>query len=46
MSLIRARRERRELGGSGPKRPLPLGRLLLLLLLVLGLIWWLDRIIN
>ncbi len=43
MSLIRARRERRELG-SRVKRPPSLVRLVLLLLLVLGLIWYLGRI--
>ncbi len=42
MSLIRARRERRELG-SRAKRPPPVFRLVLLLLFVLGLIWYLSQ---
>lgn len=42
MSLIRIRRERRELGGSGPKKPLSIGRLLLLLIGVGILIWWMG----
>ncbi|CAN5374305.1 hypothetical protein BH24GEM3_BH24GEM3_17700 [soil metagenome] len=42
MSLIRARRERRELGAR-IKRPPSILRLLLLLLLVVGLIWYLSR---
>lgn len=44
MSLIRARRERRELGHR-TKRPPPLWKMILTLLLVLGLIWYLGRII-
>ena len=44
MSLIRARRERRDLGGSGAKKPLGPGRLLFLLLLVLVLIWWMSTL--
>ncbi|HEV2131909.1 MAG TPA: hypothetical protein VGR27_12430 [Longimicrobiaceae bacterium] len=42
MSLIRTRRERLEMGAR-VKRPPSLFRLLLLLLLVLGLIWYLGR---
>lgn len=42
MSLIRARRERREMGAR-VKRPPSLFWLVLLLLLVLGLIWYLGR---
>ncbi len=42
MSLIRARRERRELGAR-VKRPPSLFRLLLLLVVVLGLIWYLGH---
>lgn len=44
MSLIRTRRERRELSGSGPKKPPPLVRLLLLLAFVAALIVWMDRL--
>lgn len=44
MSLIRARRERREMSGSGPKKPQPIGRLLLLLVLVGFLIWWMTNL--
>jgi hypothetical protein len=44
MSLIRARRDRREMSGSGAKKPLPAITLLLLLLLVIGLIWWMGRL--
>jgi len=43
MSLIRVRRERRELSGSGPKKPLAPAKLLVLLALVLFIIWWMDR---
>ncbi len=42
MSLIRARRERRELG-SRVKRPPSFYRLVLLLLFVLGLMWYLGQ---
>jgi flagellar biogenesis protein FliO len=42
MSLIRVRRERRELGHRA-KRPPSLVRLLVLLLLVGALIWYLGR---
>lgn len=43
MSLIRIRRERRELGHR-VKRPPSLLKLLILLFLVLGLIWYLGRV--
>jgi hypothetical protein len=44
MSLIRIRRERREMAGSGARKPLPISRLLLLLLVVAGLIWWMTQL--
>lgn len=44
MSLIRVRRDRKEMSGGGPKRPFSLSRLLFLLALVAGLIWWLGRL--
>lgn len=43
MSLIRARRERRE-AGFGRKRPPPLWKLVATLLLVAGLIWYLGQV--
>lgn len=43
MSLIRVRRERRELGYR-IKRPPSLPKLIFLLVLVLGLIWYLGRL--
>jgi hypothetical protein len=43
MSLIRARRERRELGHR-IKRPPSLIKLFAMLLIVAGLIWYLGRI--
>jgi hypothetical protein len=45
MSLIRTRRDRRALG-SGAKKPPSAFRLVLLLLLVLGLIWYLGRYLQ
>jgi hypothetical protein len=43
MSLIRIRRERRDLG-YGARKGLPAGRLLILLACVLALIWYLGRV--
>lgn len=43
MSLIRVRRERREYGAKLRKGMSPL-RLLALLVVVLGVIWWLSRL--
>jgi hypothetical protein len=42
MSLIRGRRERREHGHGRAKRP-SIFRLVLLLVIVVGLIWYLGR---
>jgi len=42
MSLIRARRERRDFGVARPRKAAPLSRILLMLVVVLGLIWWLT----
>lgn len=44
MSLIRARRERMQSSGSGPRKPPSLLRLLMLLGLVFALIWWLGQL--
>jgi len=43
MSLIRVRRERRELG-YGARKGMPSLRLIVLLALVLALMWYLGRI--
>ena len=43
MSLIRTRRERRQ-QGARVKRPMSAVKLVGLLLLVIGLIWWLGRL--
>lgn len=43
MSLIRVRRERRELG-YGARKGMPSGRLLVLLACILVLMWYLGRI--
>jgi hypothetical protein len=43
MSLIRARRERRQ-HGARVKRPMSALKLVGLLLLVVALIWWLGRL--
>lgn len=43
MSLIRIRRERRELGVDA-RKGMPSGRLILLLALVLALMWYLGRL--
>jgi hypothetical protein len=44
MSLIRVRHDRRELGARTKRPPSPF-RLILLLLLVAGLIWYLSRFV-
>lgn len=43
MSLLNLRRERRSMGNARAKKP-SLFRLIFILLLVLGAIWWLGRI--
>jgi hypothetical protein len=43
MSLIRQRRERRQYGAKVKKPMSPL-RLTVLLLMVIGLIWWLSKL--
>jgi hypothetical protein len=43
MSLIRVRRERRQEGFGGPKRPPRLYKLLIALVLVILLAWYLSR---
>lgn len=42
--MIRIRRERREIGGSGPKKGMSVARLVLLLMLVIFLIWWMNQV--
>jgi hypothetical protein len=42
MSLIRARRERREFGVGKARKPPPIRSLILLLLMILSFIWWLG----
>jgi hypothetical protein len=44
MSLIRVRRERRELSGSGLKKPPTAAKLLILLVLVAVAIWWMEQL--
>jgi len=44
MSLLRVRRERKESGPGRSKRPPSPIRLVLLLLLVVGLIWYLGQL--
>jgi hypothetical protein len=44
MSLIRTRRERKQFGIAGIRRPPPISQLLLLLIIVIGIVYWMTRL--